>query len=399
MMLVLRLQTPTDLEPAWATLDGNKPADWTHGSWETLLPLARGQQLLLLIPSREVLLTRTSINTRNQRQLKQAIPYALEDALADDPENQHIVWQAQADSSQVDVAVIERENLRAWIAALQTRQLRAQAILPDVFALPWEADTTTLWQQGEQVWVRTAELSGYACTTHALPLVVESLKAESSPLRLRLYSDQATPWAHDSHLQIIPETQAEQLYASSLQPALKLNLLQGLQDESSVQFRQQWQRWRLAAGLAITAAALTLGMYVFNSHRLQQQLDTTDAENLALFTELFPGAGAIDPRSLKSRVESELLRIKGSAAGKTGSGSPLPSLSAFATALAGTSGIKVEEISSQAETVTIALQATEQQAIETLRETLEKTTGSPVELQSSRTADGVKASLTLGGKS
>jgi type II secretion system protein L len=380
-------------------LDGNKPADWTHGSWETLLPLARGQELLLLIPSREVLLTRTSINTRNQRQLKQAIPYALEDALADDPENQHIVWQAQADSSQVDVAVIERGQLRAWITALQARQLRAQIILPDVFALPWEADTTTLWQQGEHVWVRTAELSGYACTAHALPLVVESLKAESNPLHLRLYSDQATPWTHDSHLQLIPETQAEQLYASSLQPALKLNLLQGLQDESSAQFRQQWQRWRLAAGLAITATVLTLGMYLFNSHRLQQQLDATDTENLALFAELFPDEGTVDPRSLKSRVESELLRIKGSAAGKTGSGSPLPSLSAFATALAGTSGIKVEEISSQAETVTIALQSTEQQAIETLRETLEKTTGGPVELQSSRNADSVKAKLTLGGKS
>ncbi len=125
-MLVIRLQTPNDPDPAWAVLD-NKPADWRHGSWETLLPAARGQDVVLLIPSREVLLTQTSVNTRNQRQLQQAVPFALEDSIADDLDNQHIVWQTRPDSSLVDVAIIRRERLREWVSALQDHQLRAHS--------------------------------------------------------------------------------------------------------------------------------------------------------------------------------------------------------------------------------------------------------------------------------
>lgn len=399
-MLVIRLQTPNDPEPAWATLNG-KPAEWTHGSWERLLPLAlaRGQELVLLIPSREVLLTQTSVNTRNQRQLQQAIPFALEDSIADDLENQHIVWQTQTGTSLVDVAVIRRARLREWVDALHGHQLRALAILPDLFALPWETDTTTLWQQGDNIWVRTGELSGYASTRPALPLLLDNMTTgKTAPVRLRLYSDQATTWAADPRFDLINETQAEQLLPTSLQPALKLNLLNGLQDENRAQLRQHWQRWRLAAGLAAVAALLGLGIYAFDSYRLQQQLDALDTQNLQLFAELFPEASNVDPRGLKSRLASELARI-GSKSTDTGTDSPLPQLASFAEAMTSTGGLTVEDIRAQTGTLTINLQAQNQQAIETLRDTLEKSLGNPVELQSSRTADSVKATLTLGGKS
>jgi type II secretion system protein L len=408
-MLVIRLQTPTDTEPAWAVLNGTQPADWQHGAWNHLMPLIRTQPVVLLIPSREVLLTRTTINTRNQKQLKQALPYALEDSLADDPDSQHIVWQAQADSTQVDVAVIDREQLRRWVATLQSHHIRPQTILPDIFALPWQDGSVTLWQQGEQVWVRTGELSGYASSSHALPLLLDSLTAENKPLSLRFFSDQtaepaaastpAVDWANDTRLHLIPETHAEQLLQASLEPAFKLNLLSGLQDESSQQFRQQWQRWRNAAGLAGACLVLAGGLYGVESFRLQKQLDQLDSENQQLFTELFPDAGTIDPRSLKNRLASELAGLKGKAGAADGD-SPLPHLAKFAAALAQTQGgIQVEEIRSDNASVAIELQAKDQQAIETLRESLEKTIGNPIEMQSSRTADTVKASLTLGSKS
>lgn len=403
-MLVIRLQTPTDTEPAWAVINGNQPADWRHGSWETLLPLTRNQTVVLLIPSREVLLTRTTINTRNQKQLKQALPYALEDALADDPETQHIVWHAFAESNQIDVAIIDREQLRRWVMALQTRQIRPQTILPDVFALPWEVDTLTLWQQGDQVWVRTGELSGFACHARALPLLVDQLAAGTQPQRLRFFTDQqhaahdsTIAWEQDARWQLIPETQSEQLHATSIEPALKLNLLSGLQDEGSAQFRQQWQRWRIAAGLALVCALIGGGLYGVESFRLQQQLDQLDAQNQQLFSEIFPDAGTVDPRSLKTRLASELAGLKGKS-GQTGGESPLASLTTFATAFAQVAGLKLEEIRSNDATLSIELQAQDQQSIETLRENLESQLGNPVDMQSSRTADSVKASLTLGGQ-
>ncbi|MGB3918807.1 hypothetical protein J9253_20090 [Thiothrix litoralis] len=397
-MLVIRLQTPNDPDPAWAVLT-NKPADWQHGSWEKLLPAARGQDVVLLIPGREVLLTQTSVNTRNQKQLQQAVPFALEDSIADDLDNQHIVWQTQANSALVDVAIISRARLREWVNALQIHQLRTTSILPDLFALPWETDTT-LWQQGEHIWVRTGELSGYTSSDAALPLLLDSLAAgKTDPIPLRLYSDQTDKWTTDTRFVITPETQAEQLLPASLQPALKLNLLNGLQDENRAQLHQQWQRWRLAAGLAAASALLTVGIYGVESYHLQQQLDAVDAQNLQLFAELFPGVSDVDPRGLKSRLASELARVRGKGSTAGASTSPLPQLSAFAAAMGKAGELTVEDIRAQSGTLTLNLQAKNQQAIETLRDTLEKALGNPVELQSSRTADSVKATLTLGGKS
>lgn len=397
-MLVIRLQTPDDTEPAWALLNG-AAAEWAHGSWETLLPLARGQQLVLLIPSRDVLLTTTTINTRNQRQLKQALPYALEDSLASDPEDQHIVWQTQDGSSQVDVAIISRDRLREWIAALQTRQLRANIILPDIFALPWEADALTLWQQGEQVWIRTTGLGGLACTSATLPFILNNLRETNpAPLHLRLYSDQPGAWADNEQYAITPEHNAEQLQASSLQEALKLNLLRGWQDETSARFQQEWKRWRLAAGLAIASLLLGLGLYGVDAYRLQQQLNALDADNLQQFSELFPEASGIDARSIKTRLESELIGLRGKA-GKSGSDSSLAYMSTFAEALAKVDGLTVEDIRAQSGTLSVELQTQSQQAVEDLRAALESATGGTVDLKSSRSADKVKASLTLGGKS
>ncbi|UOG93077.1 MAG: type II secretion system protein GspL [Candidatus Thiothrix sulfatifontis] len=398
-MLVIRLQTPNDTEPAWAVLT-NKPADWQHGSWEMLLPAARGQDIVLLIPSREVLLTQTSVNTRNQRQLQQAVPFALEDSIADDLDHQHIVWQTRADSTQVDVAIIRRDRLRVWVNALQMHQLRANSILPDVFALPWEAESLTLWQQGETIWIRTGELSGYASSPAALPLLLDSLTSgKTEALPLRLYSDQTETWAADPRFALLTETQAEQLLPSSLQPALKLNLLNGLQDENRANFREHWQRWRLAASLAAVTALLAVGIYGVESYRLQQQLDAVDAQNVALFSQLFPSVSDVDPRSLKNRLASELVRMKGQNNASGTSSSPLPQLAAVAAAMQTAGGLTVEDIRAQTGTLTVNLQAPNQQAIETLRDTLEKALGNPVELQSSRTADSVKATLTLGGKS
>ncbi len=397
-MLILRLQHPDDSEPAWAVLNGTS-AEWMHGSWEKLLPLTQGQQLVLLIPGREVLLTHTTINTRNQRQLQQAVPFALEDALADDTENLHTVWQIRRDSNQIDAAIIERERLRHWITALQRRKLRAHAILPDVFALPYEPETLTLWQQGEHVWLRTGDLSGFTCHNATLPLMLEGLRASNTaPLRLRLYADQATPWAENTAFELIPELHPEQLLASSLQTAMPLNLLRGWQDENKAQLQQQLKRWRMAAILAGVTLSLGATWYGVNTYRLQQQLNQLDASNQQLFGELFPETGEIDPRGLKGRLESELIALRKNA-GQTGATDPLQPLATFAAAFTNSPGLNVEEIRSNAGELVISLQTKDQQAIDTLRSNLETALGKAVELKSSRSADTIKANLTLGGAS
>jgi type II secretion system protein L len=397
-MLVIRLQHPDDTEPAWALFKTNTTADWSHGEWAQVLALAAGQQVVVLIPSREVLLTHTTINAQNHKQLKQALPYALEDLLIPDLETQHIAWQAVGTNNQVNVAIIQQARLREWLAACQARQLRPYAILPDVFALPWVADSVTLWQQGVVIWLRTGELSGYAATASSLPLMLHSLISErSEALPLRLYMEQEHTLAEDVRFVIEPETQAETLSLSNLQPALGLNLLKGLQDENRAQLKQQWQRWKVVASLAALAAALGLAFVGLDVYHLRQELAQLDAQNLQLYQTLFPESPPPEARELKSRVDSDLMRVSNGASG--GGNSPLASMAHFASAMQDVPNLKIIEISSNAGTLTIKVQTQEQQAIESLRANLEQNSTIPVSIQSSNNAGQVEATINLGANS
>lgn len=390
-MLVIRLQHPDDAEPAWALLTG-EIADWQYGNWDTLLPIAQGQKVVLLIPSRAVLLVQTTINTRNKRQLQQAVPYALEEVLADDVENQHIVWQARQDSPWVDAAVVLRERLHAWRNALIQRGLHPSVILPDVFALPWEADSLTLWQQGNQVWVRTAELAGFSCNHSALPLVLAHLRATyPAPIRVRWYSDQPALWQADDAFTLIPETHTEQLHANSIRSALPLNLLRGLPSEYAAIRREQWRRWRFTVTLAAVAILLGLGNYGLHVYRMQQELAALDAQNMQLFNALFPEQEHVEVRALAARFESARLMTQNHGEMQL-QHSVLPALATFAQAFAGKQGLRVETIQTHAGQVSITLQAQEQQAVDDLRAAL----GEGIDLKSSRSGNTIKATLTLG---
>ena len=397
-MLVIRLQHPDDTEPAWALFKTNTTADWAHGEWSQVLPLTAGQQVVVLIPSRDVLLSQTSINAQNQKQLKQALPYALEDGLIQDLETQHIAWQVQAQSSQVNVAVIAQVRLREWRAACLARQIRPYAILPDVFALPWTQESVTLWQQGDAIWLRTGELSGYAATPSSLALMLYSLiDGRTEPLPLRLYMEQEHTLADDARFVIEPETQAETLSLSSIQPCLGLNLLKGLQDENRAQLKQHWQRWKLVASLAVFTALLGLAFIGLDVYRLKQDLAQLDTQNLQLYQELFPDSPAPDARELKSRVDSDLMRVNNGAT--DGANSPLASMAHFATAMQGIPNLKIMEMNSSAGILTIKVQTQEQQAIETLRANLEQNPAIPVSIQSSNEAGQVEATINLGATS
>jgi type II secretion system protein L len=397
-MLVIRLQHPDDIEPAWALFKTNTTADWAHGEWSQVLPLTAGQQVVVLIPSRDVLLSQTSINAQNQKQLKQALPYALEDGLIQDLETQHIAWQVQAQSSQVNVAVIAQARLREWRAACLARQIRPYAILPDVFALPWTQAGVTLWQQGDSIWLRTGELSGYAATPSSLALMLYSLiDGRTEPLPLRLYMEQEHTLADDARFVIEPETQAETLSLSSIQPCLGLNLLKGLQDENRAQLKQHWQRWKLVASLAVFTALLGLAFIGLDVYRLKQDLAQLDTQNLQLYQELFPDSPAPDARELKSRVDSDLMRVNNGAT--SGANSPLVSMAHFATAMQGIPNLKIMEMNASAGILTIKVQTQEQQAIETLRANLEQNPAIPVSIQSSNEAGQVEATINLGATS
>lgn len=394
-MLILRLQTPDDTEFAYAKLEGHAAsAEWRQGSWAQISKINGNQPIVLLIPSADVLLTRTLLVTSNTRQLRQALPYALEESLVGEVEDQHFVWQAE-DANMLAVAVIDRSRLKAWLQTLKQHKLRAKAILPDVFALPWVASMPTIWQKDGQAWVRTGAYSGFSCPAMSLPLLVDSLfEAEEQAPKVQLYTDQATDW--QQRLTIIPEPQPNHLLQASLQAGMALNLLNGYQDESMSNFNRNWRRWKVAASLAFFCAAVWGGIQGMDIWRTAQQVQAAEQQNLALFQEVFPAIKDIQPDAIRLRVKSELSLLAQANSPETDKVSLLPYLTMIGKVFQQEQGLRVTEIRARDGRLSVVFETADLNAIQRIGQGLTKLLGREILVKSTQANNIVRGEVTLG---
>lgn len=393
-MLILRLQTPQDTEVAYAKLDGNVASgEWQQGTWAQFNKLNGNQPIILLIPSADVLLTRTLLVTSNNRQLKQALPYALEENLVGEVEDQHFVWQAENDGM-LAVAVIGRNCLKAWMQTLKQQKLRAKAILPDIFALPWVETMPTVWQKDGQAWVRTGAYSGFSCPAVSLPLLVDSLfEAEDQLPKIQLYTDQAADW--QQRLTVIPEPQPNRLLQPSLQAGMGLNLLNGYQDESMSSFNRNWRRWKVAASLALFCAAVWGGIQGMDIWRSSQQLKLAEQQNLALFQAVFPAIKDIQPDAIRSRVKSELKLLARTNSPETDKISLLPYLTMVGKVFQQEQGLRITEIRARDGRLSVVFETPDLKAIQRIGQGLTTMLGREVGVKSTQANNVVRGEVTL----
>ncbi len=399
-MLIIHLQHAEQHEFSYALFSGNAAsANWQLGNWGAVSGLARRNDVVLLIPTRDVLLMQTKLVTRNQRQLKQALPYAIEENLVGDPTEQHFVWQKLADDNDgLDVGVIERETLKGWMALLRKHKVKARAILPDVFALPLSDDNAvpTLMQHGEQLLVRSGPLSGFSGTASVAPLLINGLFDEETEQRaVWLYANQPEDWHAD--LQVLRQPQPEVLLRNSINAGMALNLLTGYQDASMSGFSRSWKRWRVAALFALITLSILAGIEAVDTRRLQAQLATEEQENLTLFKQAFPAIKNIDVRSMRSRVRSEisLLQQEAGQNGVINKPSPMRYMAKVAKTFKQENSLQITEINSRRGNLIVRFKAPNVELLEKLGQSLSKELGFEPQIKSTQSGGVVRAELTL----
>lgn len=396
-MLILRLQTPQDTEFAYANLGVNAIAgEWRQGTWEQVSKINGGQPITLLIPTADVLLTRTLLITTNNRQLKQALPYALEESLVGEVEDQHFVWQAET-GSMLAVAVIDRTRLKEWMQVLKQQKLRAKAILPDIFALPWVENTPTVWLREGQAWVRTGAYSGFSCPAISLPLLVDSLFEEANQERkIQLYTDQTADW--QTRFTVTPETQSHVLLQKSLQAGMGLNLLNGYQDESMSNFNRNWRRWKVAAILAFLCAAVWAGIEGMSIWQTSQQLQAAKQQNLVAFQSTFPEIKDVTADDVRSRVKSELRRLEGTSSSVSGKVSLLPYFTMVGKVFQQEQGLRITEVRARNGRLSVVFETPDLQAIERIGQGLTTMMGREIGVKSTQAKNVVRGEITLGAE-
>jgi general secretion pathway protein L len=132
------------------------------------LPIKKQHKLIILVSSNNILLTSVDIPTKNYTHLMQAIPYSLEDKLADNVENLHFAISG-IKSKQKTVAIIEHKIFEYLLK--NVKKYNPNLIIPDILAVPFNKKNT--WSElkfANLSLIRTSLNSGFTVENKYLKL-------------------------------------------------------------------------------------------------------------------------------------------------------------------------------------------------------------------------------------
>lgn len=281
------------------------------GTMAELAAAAQGKSVLLLLPAASVLLLQIELAVKTTAQLKKALPFALEDLLAEDVENYHLVWLKQG-RDKLAVAVIAHETLSAWLTPFREAGLLLDGVYPETLCLPYESGQATLLLDGSNAILRSAAYLGGGVDALFLPPLLEKARAEGADFQtLLICKDSEDTKLPDGLAGTGLETiiQAPLPFMASaveLLPA-ELNLLSGAYAVISRKIGR-WQQWLPAA--IVLGVALAVQSYALLHTYWQQQAELSELEEKtqALFKQSFPEVKRIV--NVKAQAEQQLAQLR-----------------------------------------------------------------------------------------
>lgn len=134
--LVVRMDQSQPQLAHWIAVDstGARRSQPAVGTLQEAAADIGERNVIVLVPSAEVLTTSVDIPVKGAK-LQAALPYALEEHLAEDVEDLHFAAGARRSSGHTPVSVVSHERLREWLAALEYAGIIPDSIVAETYGL------------------------------------------------------------------------------------------------------------------------------------------------------------------------------------------------------------------------------------------------------------------------
>lgn len=407
--LVLRLDPADARSGEWSVAEehGRRIGVPGAGLIEDAREAAVNRRIVVLVPAVDVLLTRVSLPVRGSAKILRALPFALEEQIAEDVEALQFAAGPAASDGSIAAAVVDRERLEGWLAALSEAGLEPQAICSEAEGAPVVPNHLSWLLETDRCFVRSGDgvpvvleigsieealrygpgfpgeaeaakhLSVYLTAEARLKYgeQLEALRADVASLELRLLPDGVLP-----HL------------AAGVVTRDPINLLQGPY-ATRTDADRLWKPWRTAAALLAVLAVVMIGQEGLRLMQLKKEETRLEEAIAAAFQQALPGARMENPRV---QVERRLAALRGT--GSAATESFLSALDALGGALTAAPGIQLEAISYRTGLLDLRLQAPDVDSIEQLRQAVARDGKFTATIQqANQRADGVEGRLQLSG--
>ncbi|MGR6860149.1 type II secretion system protein GspL [Aliivibrio salmonicida] len=342
--LIIRLNNQSSDPIQWIVWSPENKAVIASGelsSSETLGSLTQysvQRSVSVLLPSSDILLREVTIPEGAARQFQSMLPFIIEDDLAQDVDDLHIVI-LKKDNKTAQVAIVEHQKMAKWISLLADAGIHTKRLLPDVLSLPFHQDGVAMVELNQQWLLRYGEYQGAIAEPEWLSMLLDGLVAHAVQTAdgivvkeekeqeqeendevddvpcyaLHSYSPCSIKIENTKHIQETPELVMQLLAEGAL--TSKINLLSGRYRPQS-SWRKHWRIWQkviLAFGLVMVAF---VAQHVSEVQKLEQHSLALRAESERIFREVFSGKRKIPTMSyLKSQMKNEEARLQGGSGG------------------------------------------------------------------------------------
>lgn len=270
------------------------------------------EEIIVLVPSEDVLVTSARVHARASSQRLQAIPFAVEEQLIGAIEDQHFAIHDNG-TDQVGVAVVAKHKMRQWMDQLSAAGVRADLVIPESLALEHKPGTVRILLDGDRAIVRLAPWLAMTCASADLSAWLELTRDEGVQREIEIHEFDG---GADIELNVpavrhhADQDDSLAFLAGQLHKP-EINLFGG-EFASGHRHERATRWWRRAA---VIAAALLLSVFVHRALEVGQLARNVERIDTAMSDSLmrtFPDLGASErSRAPQSVMRDRLERLRG----------------------------------------------------------------------------------------
>ncbi|WP_405233304.1 type II secretion system protein GspL [Lentisalinibacter salinarum] len=420
-IFVIRVAGADASETDWLAVDssGVRRGEPGHGTLAEAAAAAGDRRVHVLVPATEVLLTSADVPAKGAR-LLQALPFALEEQVAQDVDRLHFAAGERRSNGRIPVAVVEREFLDTLLARLREAGMEPAGVFSEAQGLARIPGTLSALIEDDRIILNdgaTMELALEGLRPGDALAAIGALddpdergesagEAAEVPRHVLIYSDSEVAERHELEFQalrqqldslevkLLPDGALPRL-AVTVAAGGGINLLQGRYAPRSAT-GSLLRPWRAAAALAAALIVLTLIGSGLRYAELRAEDERLRAEVNEAFRAAFPWVREVrDPRA---QMNSELARLgQGGGTAQT-SRQFLATLESISTAMSQTSGTRIEAISYRDGVMDIRLTAPDVATLDRLRKLVDQGGRFTARIQSTDQQEGsVRSRLQIQG--
>jgi general secretion pathway protein L len=400
-----------------------------HGDLKTASNHALGCRVAVFVSGVEVVLTDVALPAMNKQKLLKAIPFALEEQLASDVEDNHFAIGERPQDDRINVAIVERNMIDQWLNNLKDVGIQPDVVTTEVHAVPYEEEHWTLLLKSadkhtkSKAILRNSRQGGIALdVANVVPLLrsmLESTGEEDRPARLDVIVCDETTVAEETgnedqetaaDTDALPATGDMALVAADLKKlgeSLQLEVDVRQVDESFLVFlanqfeetkcinllqgdysrREQLEKllkpWIPAAAMIAVWLLIQVGLMIFDYQKLSAKDQALRERVVDIYKTAFPDdKNIVDP---KVQMQQKLAELRKQSNQTT---DMFALLSKAGTVLADTNSLLIRTLRFKEEALDLDFEISDLQSLDKLKSRLVNEANLAVDIQSASSRKG-----------